>query len=435
MADRDRGPVVRMADLGPAAGVAAKRPVACGVVSGGNRTELERRVVRAAGVALAERKFVTAIDVLVGVGWLQPAKVAEWRQGRVDYLERAVIASLGKISTAMRCFRAWARARGLKPSETAYVARTRDRRPLRFSKTGDPEIERADRTHWVSPELSDRKRARLAERQSRPPQLVVISPVNDFTCSACGSLSEGPLMMEDAGPVCLGCADMDHLVFLASGDAALTRRAKANSRLSAVVVRFSRARKRYERQGILVEEAALDRAEAECLADEEAPGTAARARRAQARRSGPRAAGQDGGRRSPVCFQAVRLSARRRSRVTRRCAARAGSGARPRVVHSITTRSSWRSRRPSVTRTPLGHAADVRRRARSGAGRGPLAGSSGARRAATLTTGSRRTPICEPEPRLRRAASTRQEPSAAKSWTRMLSRPRGSTRATLADLS
>ena len=270
MADRDRGPVVRMADLGPAAGVAAKRPVACGVVSGGNRTELERRVVRAAGVALAERKFVTAIDVLVGVGWLQPAKVAEWRQGRVDYLERAVIASLGRISTAMRCFRAWARARGLKPSETAYVARTRDRRPLRFSKTGDPEIERADRTHWVSPELSDRKRARLAERQSRPPQLVVISPVNDFTCSACGSLSEGPLMMEDAGPVCLGCADMDHLVFLASGDAALTRRAKANSRLSAVVVRFSRARKRYERQGILVEEAALDRAEAECLADEEA---------------------------------------------------------------------------------------------------------------------------------------------------------------------
>jgi len=63
---------------------------------------------------------------------------------------------------------------------------------------------------------------------------------------------------------------MDHLVFLPSGDAALTRRAKANSRLSAVVVRFSRAGKRYERQGILVEEHALERAERECLADEEA---------------------------------------------------------------------------------------------------------------------------------------------------------------------
>src|SRR5436309_14928942 len=101
-----------------------------------NRGEIDRRVVRAAEAALAERKFVTAIDVLVGVGWLQPAKVDEWRQGRVDYLERAVIASLGKISTAMRCSRAWARARGLKASETAYVSRTRDRRAPGISKTG-----------------------------------------------------------------------------------------------------------------------------------------------------------------------------------------------------------------------------------------------------------------------------------------------------------
>lgn len=34
-----------------------------------------------------------------------------------------------------------------------------------------------------------------------------------------------------------------------------------------MVVRFSRTRKRYERQGVLVEEMALDRAEQECLAD------------------------------------------------------------------------------------------------------------------------------------------------------------------------
>jgi len=66
------------------------------------------------------------------------------------------------------------------------------------------------------------------------------------------------------------CADLDHLVFLGAGDAALTRRAKKASGLSAVVVRWSRSRKRYERQGILVEEAALEQAEQECLADEDA---------------------------------------------------------------------------------------------------------------------------------------------------------------------
>jgi hypothetical protein len=255
-------------------------------VPDGSGGKLDRRVVRAAEAALAQRRFVTAIDVLMGLGWLEPRRVDEWRQGRIAYLEAVVTASLGKISTAMKVFRQWAAARGLTPSETAYVARTRDRRPLRFSKSADPGIERAYRTHWVSPELSERRRERLAERQSRPPDLVVVSPVMEWTCAVCGIEDGGWLIMEDAGPVCLACADMDHLVFLASGDAALTRRAKKHSRLSAVVVRFSRARKRYERQGILVEEDALERAEQECLADEES-----RARRRD--RDAARRAGED----------------------------------------------------------------------------------------------------------------------------------------------
>ena len=89
-------------------------------MSAENAGKLKRQVERAAETALAERKFVTAIDVLVGLGWLTPRQVDEWRQGRVDYLERVVIASLGKISTAMRCFRGWAQARGSAP-----VARAR----------------------------------------------------------------------------------------------------------------------------------------------------------------------------------------------------------------------------------------------------------------------------------------------------------------------
>jgi hypothetical protein len=70
--------------------------------------------------------------------------------------------------------------------------------------------------------------------------------------------------------LCLSCADLDHLVFLPSGDAALTRRSSKYSVLSAVVVQWSRARKRYERQGLLVEEDALGKAENECLADADA---------------------------------------------------------------------------------------------------------------------------------------------------------------------
>jgi hypothetical protein len=113
-------------------------------------------------------------------------------------------------------------------------------------------------------------------------ELVVIAPISDWTCGSCNGTGE-LLIMDDAGPLCMACAELDHLLFLPSGDAALTRRAKRASRLSAIVVRFSRARKRYERQGVLVEAAALEQAEADCLADAHA--RASRRARDSARRA------------------------------------------------------------------------------------------------------------------------------------------------------
>lgn len=111
--------------------------------------------------------------------------------------------------------------------------------------------------------------ARQAESESN--EIVVFSIVRDSACAECGrELGRGQfLRMEDGRPLCLTCADLDHLDYLPSGDAAMTRRATRYSRLRAVVVRFSRARKRYERQGVLVEPQALERAERECLDDEE----------------------------------------------------------------------------------------------------------------------------------------------------------------------
>ncbi len=243
-----------------------------------SRQSLQQRVTQAAEAALAEQRFVSAIDVLLGLGWLAPSHVDEWRQGRVESLERVVQANLSKVTVAMAAFRRWARDQGLNPSETDYVARTRDRRQLRFSVSGDVAIERAYRTHWVSPGLS----ARTVERRSRPPDLVVISPLKEWTCTSCGDTG-GLLFMEDAGPLCLDCADLGHLAFLPSGDAALTRRAKKASRLSAVVVRWSRSRRRYERQGILAETEAIERAEIDCLSDADV--RARRRERDQARRA------------------------------------------------------------------------------------------------------------------------------------------------------
>src|ERR1700746_236706 len=99
--------------------------------------------------------------------------------------------------------------------------------------------------------------------------LVVFDLLREAKGLDCGKplLGGDFLFMEGERPLCLTCADLDHLVYLPRGDTALTRRARKHSALSAVVVRFSRARKRYERQGVLVEESALEQAEAECSAD------------------------------------------------------------------------------------------------------------------------------------------------------------------------
>ncbi len=116
-------------------------------------------------------------------------------------------------------------------------------------------------------EVSD---ARVITRQGQDSELKVFISSRDSVCDECGDKlghQAWITFVHDKDALCLACADLDHLAFLASGDAALTRRARKYSTLSAVVLKWSRSRKRYERQGLLVEEEALIKAEEECLAD------------------------------------------------------------------------------------------------------------------------------------------------------------------------
>jgi hypothetical protein len=228
---------------------------------------LEPRVVAAAEETLAQRRLVTPIDICLTIGWLQSPNVDDWQHGRVDDLDYFLPTHDDRSVAFLVHLKEWAITKGLKPVEAEYVSATRSRRPLRFSSLGEPVLEQAWRTHWISPDLPDAQAERVTKRKSAPPDLLVIQPSKDFTCAECGEDSADLLTMDDAGPLCMSCADMDHLVFLPSGDAALTRRAKKASRLFAVVVRWNRSRKRYERQGLLVQESALEKAEQECLAD------------------------------------------------------------------------------------------------------------------------------------------------------------------------
>ena len=87
------------------------------------------------------------------------------------------------------------------------------------------------------------------------PDLTVFITTRESSCDECGEelgRHAWITLNQDKGAFCLSCADLDHLIFLPAGDAALTRRARKYSNLSAVVLQWSQARKRYEQQGLIV---------------------------------------------------------------------------------------------------------------------------------------------------------------------------------------
>ena len=231
---------------------------------------LEERVVQAAEAALADHGYVSLIDLFTGMRLLYAGHVESWRKGRLDFLEPWIQGSADKFGRSVTIFLRWVKEKGLRPSETRYVRAGREGNvDLRFSESGDPEVEKLFRTHFVSPALSGRKLEKLEEKLSAPARPVVFEIVRDSECTECGAElpRDSMLFLEKEQALCLACAGMGELEFLEAGDMALTRRATKYSGKVATVVRFSRSRGRYERQGILVESAAIEKAEAECTLD------------------------------------------------------------------------------------------------------------------------------------------------------------------------
>lgn len=74
-------------------------------------------------------------------------------------------------------------------------------------------------------------------KSNSPEDLKVFISNRESTCGECKE-NLGPhawiSLNRDKGALCLACADLEHLIFLSAGDAALTRRAKKHSTLSAM---------------------------------------------------------------------------------------------------------------------------------------------------------------------------------------------------------
>ncbi len=235
--------------------------------------KFQHRVRQAAEAVLARNGSVGPLELFQEMRLLAASHLEAWRHGKDSFrvLQPRIQVGPAKFQQAVFHFQEWVKELQLQPLETALTRRCPGGfEPLQVTENGDPEWERFYRTHYVPAGLPEQKTARLTAKLNHPPELVVFAKVSEEgNCSECGTaLLQGDfLLMERGQPLCLACADLDHLVFLPAGDTAMTRRARKHSPLNAVVVRFSRARNRYERQGLLVSEAAVSQAGEECAAD------------------------------------------------------------------------------------------------------------------------------------------------------------------------
>ena len=134
-----------------------------------------------------------------------------------------------------------------------YFAKALQKKELQSSENACPKTEEDYRTHYISSTLSTKKWQKLQEKLEKPPEHIVFSIITDSQCSQCNKeLHKGNFLYKTQDNVlCMTCAGFGDLVFLPSGDMQLTRYSKKHSKKSAIVVKFSRARKRYERPGIL----------------------------------------------------------------------------------------------------------------------------------------------------------------------------------------
>ncbi len=241
---------------------------------------IRERVRLVAANLLQQRGSVGPLELFIEMRWLDQRVFEQWQQGRreVPVLEPRIQCGDDKLRDALRHFQEWVAEQKLEPIEFSYSrASVQGAQRLQVTVRGDAEGEQFYCSHFTSADPASSQRKKAERARAKAPELTVFIQTGDAAkCSECTvELQRGDwIYLEQSQPLCLDCADLGHLEFLPSGDAALTRRAKKHSSLSAVVVEFNRRRKRYERRGLLAMPEAIQQAEAECAAD--APERAAR---------------------------------------------------------------------------------------------------------------------------------------------------------------
>ena len=115
-----------------------------------NRKQIQTNLSTVTSELLKEKGYISFVDVFMKLGYLDPKEYEDWRMKRVPYLERVIKINPGKINFIMKTVRRNSLNGNLSPSWTGYKSWGKGKKiELRFSRTGDPNIEKTYATHFV----------------------------------------------------------------------------------------------------------------------------------------------------------------------------------------------------------------------------------------------------------------------------------------------
>lgn len=132
------------------------------------KDKLYPRVVKAMARLLKTSDEISPVTVLLEMGNLEPRHHEAWRCGQVPYLERVFQGSLPKANRILRLIGFHAHDLNMIPSQHTYRQKGK-KNLLRFSKSGDPNLEKAYARHFKWNQSAEKKRAMIETTLSEQP--------------------------------------------------------------------------------------------------------------------------------------------------------------------------------------------------------------------------------------------------------------------------
>jgi hypothetical protein len=127
------------------------------------------RVVRAVGKILARADVVAPSNILIEMGNLSQKNYEAWRKGQVPYLERVFEGSLSKANRILRIIGFHTHDLNMALRQAPYHQWGNGKnRILRFSKSGDSNLEKAYCRQYIWNQSQEKKLKIINEAMSEP---------------------------------------------------------------------------------------------------------------------------------------------------------------------------------------------------------------------------------------------------------------------------